>query len=141
MDSKVKEFDLENAIECSKCACFNLRKSARVVTQLFEDAFRKVGDIDLNGTQFTLLVHVFVTSPVTISSLAESLVMDRTTLARNLNPLSKKGYIEIDYGKDRRKRIVTLTEEGKVLLSKAYPHWKRTQEMVMKEYGKENVRN
>ena len=55
MNNKFKEFDVKNAIECSSCACFNLRKSARVVTQLFEDAFRQVGDIDLKGTQFTLL--------------------------------------------------------------------------------------
>ena len=67
--------------------------------------------------------------------------MDRTTLARNLSPLSRKGYIEIEYGKDRRKRIVKLTEEGKDLLTRAYPHWKKTQEKILDEYGKENWEN
>ncbi len=84
------------------CVCFNIRKSARAITQLYEDALRPTG---LRATQFTLLVATRVMGTATISGLAKGLVMDRTTLTRNMKPLEKHGFIRITPGKeDRRER-------------------------------------
>jgi DNA-binding MarR family transcriptional regulator len=65
----------------SSCACLHLRQASRRVTQLFDDALRPVG---LRATQFTLLTAVHRLGPVPIQQLAQRLVMDRTTLTRNL---------------------------------------------------------
>ena len=137
MKTAKEQFNLKKAGESGSCACFNLRKISRVVTQVFEDVFRN-GGIDLKGTQYSLLVNVFAYGPVPITKLAEILVMDRTSLARNLKPLNNKGYLEIKSGKDKRTKMVELTPAGKQMLSHAYPHWKTAQKRVVKEIGMKN---
>ena len=132
-----EKFNMKKAGESSGCACFNLRKITRVVTQIFEDAFRKEG-IDLKGTQYSLLVNVFAYGPTPITKLSEILVMDRTSLARNLKPLINKGYLKIGAGEDKRQKMVELTSAGKRILSEAYPHWKSAQKNVVKEIGEKN---
>jgi len=119
------------------CVCFNIRKSARAITQLYEEALRPTG---LRATQFTLLVATRVMGTATIGGLAKSLVMDRTTLTRNMKPLEKQGFIRIMPGKeDRREREVTLTLAGQQILSKALPLWKTTQQSVIEALGQTRV--
>ena len=77
------------------CTCFNLRKATRAVTQLFDEALKPCG---LYATQFTLLAAISSQENVTITELSKTLVMDRTTLTRNLNPLQKSGWVEVTPG-------------------------------------------
>lgn len=116
------------------CACFNLRKAARAITQLYDEAIRPSG---LRCTQFSLLIATTRLEPVTVTHLAEIVVMDRTTLARNLRPLEKEGLIHVTPGDDLRTRIVTLTTRGKEVLSKAFPLWEKAQARVLKGLGQE----
>ena len=111
--------------ECRECACFNLRKAARIVTQIYDGALRPTG---IRATQFALLVHASVMGPVPLTKLAEAMATDRTTLARNLELLWKEGLLTIENGKDRRSRIINITDGGLKKLAEAYPIWKRTQE-------------
>ena len=85
------------------CACFNLRKAARAVTQLYDDALRPAGIL---ATQLPLLIATGRLERVTISQLAEAMVMDRTTLTRNLRPLERDGLVRTKPGKDRRVREI-----------------------------------
>ena len=118
------------------CACANLRKAVRAVSQLYDDAFRPIG---LRATQFGLLGATGMLGPVTINRLAEAIVMDRTTLTRNLRPLEKQGLLQIKSGKDRREREVSITRRGQVVLAKGYPLWKKAQGKVVKGLGQERV--
>jgi len=118
------------------CACANLRKAVRAVSQLYDDAFRPIG---LRATQFGLLGATGMLGPLTINRLAEAIVMDRTTLTRNLRPLEKQGLLRIRSGKDRREREVLITRRGQVVLAKGYPLWKKAQEKVVKGLGQERV--
>ena len=119
------------------CVCFNIRKSARAITQLYEEALRPTG---LRATQFTLLVATRVMGTATINGLAKGLVMDRTTLTRNMKPLEKQGFIRITPGKeDRREREVTLTLAGQGILSEALPLWKTVQQSVVESLGQSRV--
>ncbi|WGV28158.1 MarR family winged helix-turn-helix transcriptional regulator [Halotia branconii] len=65
----------------SICAYFNLQRAARAITQHFDEILKPSG---LLVTQFTILVAVAMAKSGTIASLAKMLVMDRTTLTRNL---------------------------------------------------------
>ncbi len=116
------------------CACFNLRKTARAITQLYDEALRPSG---LRCTQFSLLIAATMLEPVTVTHLAEIVVMDRTTLARNLRPLEKMGLMNVEPGDDQRTRIVTLTTRGKEVLSKALPLWEKAQDRVVAGLGQE----
>ncbi len=118
------------------CACSNLRKAVRAVSQLYDDAFRPIG---LRATQFGLLGATGMLGPLTINRLAEARVIDRTTLTRNLRPLEKQGLLRIKSGKDRREREVSITKRGEVILAKGYPLWKKAQGKVIKGLGQERV--
>ncbi len=65
--------------------------------------------------------------------------MDRTTLTRNLGPLSKQGWARVEAGEDHRMRVVTLTEEGKRVLAQALPLWQQAQEHMLRQLGPQHV--
>ena len=124
--------------QAPECTCFNLRKAARAVTQYYDGALKPSG---LRATQFTLLAAIYNAGPITIKRLAERLIMDRTTLTRNLRPLEKQGLIESASGEDRRTRAVTLTDRGREVLAQALPLWERAQEEVVGKLGHERWRD
>lgn len=119
-------------IVANTCACFNLRKASRTVTQLYDEILQPSG---LLATQFTLLVAIALAGSVTITRLAEELVMDRTTLTRNLKPLERQGLLEIAPGQDQRTRVVTLTASGHEALALAIPLWEQAQASVVEGLG------
>ncbi len=84
-----------------ECVCLNLRKATRTVTKLYDEAYRPIG---IRSTQLPLLVAAFLHSH-TVTSLADEVALDRTTLSRNLIPLERKGWIEIAPSDDRRTRV------------------------------------
>ena len=123
---------IEQTRKANACACFNLRKAARAVTQLYDDALRPSG---LRATQWSLLMVIRARGVVAVSELAEHAVMDRTTLTRNLKPLERDGLIRIRPGEDRRVREVTLTRRGQAALGRAYPLWREAQAGLAKRLG------
>ena len=78
------------------CACLNVRKAARAVTQLYDEVLQPTG---LRSTQFNLLVAVALAGEAPVTRLAEALVMDRTTLARNLKPCVRQGSSRLRQGR------------------------------------------
>jgi DNA-binding MarR family transcriptional regulator len=119
------------------CACNQLRRTARAVTRLYDEALRPSG---LRITQFTLLVAVAMGEPVPITRLADALSLDRTTLARDLEPLTGRGLVEITAGEDRRMRVVRLTRQGREALGRAYPLWRRAQARIVEGSGPDRWR-
>ncbi|MEE9276104.1 MAG: MarR family winged helix-turn-helix transcriptional regulator, partial [bacterium] len=65
------------------CVGLNIRKASRAVTQLYDAALQPAG---LRVTQLSVLAVASRMERATISKLGEVLVMDRTTLTRNLRP-------------------------------------------------------
>jgi DNA-binding MarR family transcriptional regulator len=128
----VRQLQRAELANCPNCVCFNLRKVARAVTQLYDEALRPAG---LRATQFSLLVAVRRKGPVSVTHLAELTVMDRTTLTRNLELLQKQGLIEVVSGRDRRTRIVTITAQGNAALAEALPLWQKVQTHVVDTLG------
>src|SRR5260221_14547491 len=92
------------------CACSNVRKAARAVTQLFDEVLQPPG---LRSTQFPLLVAVASRGEAPVTQLSRELVMDGTTLARNLKPLETLGLLPIEPGTDRRRHQARRTERGR----------------------------
>jgi DNA-binding MarR family transcriptional regulator len=114
------------------CACFNLRKAARAVTQLYEAALAPSG---IHATQFSVLVALAVVDGAPLSRVADGLVMDRTTLTRNLRPLARRGWVRIEAGEDRRERSLSLTRSGRAALERALPLWQQVQTRLHKQIG------
>ena len=114
------------------CTCSELRRAARAVTLLYDNAFRSSG---LLSTQLGVLHVIYKSDSIRISHLAKELGMDRTTLTRNLSVLQRQGFIKISSGKDNRTRIVTITNKGRTTIAKAIPLWNDVQNKVKKKMG------
>ncbi len=115
-----------------QCAFFKIRKASRVVTQVYDRFLKSSG---LAPTQFSLLVALSAAGLITVTQLAEHLVMDRTTLTRNLKPLEREGLIRVVPGPDRRTRAIALTMVGKKKLKEALPLWEKAQGYMAEEIG------
>jgi DNA-binding MarR family transcriptional regulator len=124
--------DRAGLAEATHCACFSLRKAARAVTQLYDDTLRPTG---LRSTQFSLLALLRLASPVNMTRLADEAVMDRTTLARNLDVLEREGLVRVRPGEDARVREVELTRQGAARLEAAFPYWQEAQRSMGRRLG------
>ncbi|MFN7733941.1 MAG: MarR family winged helix-turn-helix transcriptional regulator [Pirellula sp.] len=109
----------------SACLCLALQRTARMIGRAYDDALRP---LDLTNGQFSLLMSMARDNPATITELAPSLGMDRTTLTAYLKPLERRGLVKVvPNPEDARSRLPILTDEGKKLLAKAVPLWEKIQ--------------
>lgn len=118
------------------CACGRLRRATRALTQLYDDAMAPSG---LRVTQFSLLRTLDREGPTAITKLAALLLLDRTALTRNLEPLVARGLVDVAPGTDARTRTVRLTSAGLDTLRHATPHWRRAQRAVARRVGAEKL--
>jgi DNA-binding MarR family transcriptional regulator len=122
------------AMDLAACTCANLRKATRMVTQAYDTALQPSG---LKATQFTLLSVLENCGPLPLTQLAAALVMDRTTLTRNLKPLVANGFVAIEPAADQRVRQVVLTSAGRRVWRAARPHWETAQSKFVERLGVE----
>ncbi len=120
----------------SRCVSFNLRRTARAVSRLYDACLAPSG---LRSTQFTILMALHCAGPLTLTKLADSLVAERTTLTRNIGLLERKGLLRTESGQDRRKHHIVITEEGRAMLEAALPHWEEAQEIMEAGLGRERL--
>jgi DNA-binding MarR family transcriptional regulator len=117
----------EGLRECSDCACFAVRRTARAITQHYDRSLRPTG---LRATQFTLLTVLTLSGPLPLKQAADRLVMERTTLTRNLKPLLADGLVAVQAGGDRRVRTISITPKGHRAALDALPYWRHAQRAV-----------
>ena len=104
------------------CLCLSAQRAARALARRFDEVFRPLG---LTSGQFSLLISLNRPQPPSLGSVASLLAMDRTTLTANLKPLERRGLVQSAADpKDRRSRLLALSEEGRALLARAAPIWK-----------------
>jgi DNA-binding MarR family transcriptional regulator len=119
------------------CNCLAIRQAARHVTQFYDQLFAPVG---LRATQFAILYRLRRDGPMTINALAGALVLDRTTLGRNILPLERDGLIEIVASPaDRRRRELRLSDAGTDKLRQATERWAVAQTRFDEVYGSERA--
>ena len=75
------------------------------------------------------------TGPIAITALAEVLGLERSALARNLKPVTRKRFVIVSTGSDKRTRIVKLAYGGKLKLDEALPKWDHAQRQLVKNLG------
>ena len=115
------------------CNCLALRQATRHVTQFYD---RFLASSGLRTTQFSILIRLRLGGPMSINSLAKRLVMDRTTLGRNILPLEREGLIEIvPDPADGRSKVVRLTEPGAARLRAARAGWTQAQKKFEATFG------
>src|SRR5882724_8925118 len=80
--------------EVAQCSCLRFRRVTRRITQIYDRLLEPAG---LTVNQFGLLARLYGASlrreVLPISTLAERVGMDPTTLNRSLKPLEKAGFV------------------------------------------------
>ena len=120
----------------SPCVCATLRMTTRAVARLYDQELAPHG---LRTTQYSILARLEVEGPLSIGHLAARLAMDRTTLSREAAPLVRAALVEQNAGEDRRRRVLTLSPEGRARLEAARPAWRKAQRRVRAELGYDRV--
>ena len=120
-----------------ECNCFAMRAAARHLSQSYD---RFLAPSGLRTTQFSILARLKRKGPLTINALAEDMVMDRTTLGRNILPLERDGLISIEpTASDRRAKELRLTKAGEKRLQAALKRWSQAQARFETVFGAERA--
>src|SRR5579871_623767 len=115
------------------CTCLAVRQAARRITQLYDQHLASAG---LRATQYSILLKLGRQGWMTINELADEMVMDRTTLGRNILPLEREGLLSVARSRaDRRSKELKLTSAGAQRLKKAYEGWKTAQSQFAGAFG------
>jgi DNA-binding MarR family transcriptional regulator len=113
------------SVDEGNCHCTALRKASRRISQMYDTTLAPSG---MKTTQRAILAQIHRSEPVSVSVLAEALVMDAGGLAHTLKPLDRDGFVEISIDpNDRRGRVVSLTPAGRAKLKETDRLWKVAQ--------------
>lgn len=119
------------------CVAANIGKAHRIVSRIYEDAFREIG---VSSPQFAVLVSLMIAPGSSAGDLAESLSADPSTVSRNTELLIQRGLIRMEPGADRRVRTYFLTADGTSAVRNGVPRWKNAQRTALHRIGRRQWR-
>jgi len=119
------------------CNCLALRQASRYITGVYDQVLSEAG---LRVTQFSILYTLLGLGPMTVNQMSTQLVMDRTTLTRNLKPLERDALVITGPSEhDKRERVIGLTPAGKAKVKAVLPLWRRAQQTFEQNFGSERA--
>jgi DNA-binding MarR family transcriptional regulator len=126
------------AQELGPCLCSQVRRIARRLSSFYDAA---LSGEQLTITQYSLLANISRAGQVSHAALAEKVGMERTTLTRNLRPLTRAKWVITAIGEDRRQHLLQLTAEGKRKLARTLPLWQVAQGQFISQMGTDPVQD
>ena len=115
------------------CNCLAVRQAARHITQFYDHFLAPSG---LRTTQFSILAKLRRLGPATINALTAEMVMDRTTLGRNILPLERDGLVVVEQGsRDRRSKELRVTAAGEARFRAGMKGWLQAQRQFEAAFG------
>ena len=109
------------------CLNFALKKAARVSSLQYD---RALAPAHLRATQFSVLITLAGWPGARVAELAAALVLDRTTLSKNLRVLERNGWLRSVPTADKRERALELSPRGMRVLLQAVPAWQSAQQRM-----------
>ena len=125
-----------HAPKLGPCACSQVRRLGRKLSSLYDT---RLSPEDLTITQYSLLADIERAGQLSHAVLAEKVGMERTTLTRNLRPLTRAKWVAAATGKDRRQHLLQLTAAGRRKLVRSLPLWEEAQGQFLSQFGTESL--
>lgn len=116
-----------------ECVAVRLRLLNRLVTGVCDDGLRPFG---VRVAQVNVLCAVANSGPVTPTDLAAALVMDKSTLSRDVDKLIEKGWVEKAAEDDARSHTLSATAAGVQFLESVHPVWMKAQKQLAERLGR-----
>ncbi len=123
----------------TECPAMRARQASRALGRIFDEALRPLG---LQLTQLPLLCAAAMAGEAgaSIGTLARGIVIDPTTLTRNIRPLEKAGLLRVARSpQDRRTRMVFLTRAGERMIERTFPAWQRALREANEAFGEQRI--
>lgn len=137
MLSETPNFDRINPAGCVNA---KLRRLHRLINSVYQ---QKINPFGLRGSMLSILFIIGKNNkqnkPVNQKTLAEILVLDASTMSRDLKKLVNKGWVKISRGEDSRNSELALTKEGFMLLEEVSPVWEALHHKVEALLGEYNI--
>lgn len=118
------------------CIAVRVRLLNRVITNLYDEAFRPLG---LKISQANILVVAAKLGVARPTQVCELLNLDASTLSRNVERMQARGWLEVVPDEDGRSQPFRLTARGRQLLESALPAWEQAQEQAAALLGDAGV--
>jgi DNA-binding MarR family transcriptional regulator len=122
--------------ELSRCLVLNTIAAART---LLRQGDAKLKPFGVTVQQFSLLAAIRFHPDEPVMSLAQRILLDRTSLTRNLDLLEQKGLVRRISKAVGNARLCELTESGNHLLDQLLVEWQQAQTGLLKGFSKEEA--
>lgn len=116
------------------CYCTNLRRAARIISEIYDNALRQAG---MTSAQCYLLISLSALEPIDTTHFAARVDLDRSTLVRNIRVLQNNGWVE-DVSNSVKHQF-RLTESGRTALRKSIPLWEEAQARFLERMSREDA--
>lgn len=117
-----------------------IRRLHQHSTQVFTMRMREAG-YDLTSLQFAALDALRFNHGVDQAGLAQAVAKDRATLGEVIERLEQKGLVRREISaRDKRARVLTLTEQGESVIEALTPIVARLQEEILPGLSAEEYR-
>ena len=114
------------------CLAGRTRLLSRAITGLYDEALR---DANITAAQLTTLSFIHELGPIAPGEIAKELVLEKSTLSRNLGRMERNGWVTIAQGEAGHTQIIRVTRKGQAVIAKALPKWRAAQERAQELLG------
>jgi DNA-binding MarR family transcriptional regulator len=118
------------------CIAVRVRMLNRLVSSVCDAGLR---GHDITVAQMNVLVAVGHSGPITPTAVAAALVMDKSTLSRDVVALLDRGWLARAGGGDKRSHTLALTDAGRAKLASLISVWRAGQAELRKRLGAANL--
>lgn len=136
MDLNATEGSRFDQIDPRVCINAKLRKMHRLLNGAYQ---KKINTFGLRGSMLSILFIIGKRKGINQKAIAEALILDQSTMSRDLKRLIEKGWVQAFQGEDARNKQLELTQAGFDLLEEVVPVWQALQEKVSQILGDFNV--
>ena len=126
-------FDKINPLLCINA---KLRRLHRLLNAAYQSKIKPFG---LRGSMLSILFIIGKRQHINQKAIADRLVLDASTMSRDLKKLVAKGWVKVSKGQDSRNSELELTAEGYQLLEEVTPVWEELHKKVEAILGKHNI--
>lgn len=123
-------------INPSFCINARVRKLHKTIDGIYQAQLKP---FNLKGSMLSILFVTGKKPGINQKGLSDLLVLDQSTISRDLKKLASQNRIEIKKGTDPRNKELFLTTEGLQLVNEIAPVWHATHQQVELIMGNSNL--
>lgn len=118
------------------CINAKIRKLHRIINSAYQ---QKINPFGLKGSMLSIMFIIGKMQRINQKKIADMLVLDQSTMSRDLKKLVDKGWVKLLKGEDSRNIEAELTNKGYLLLEEVVPVWEKLHKNVETILGSYNI--